>query len=143
METHTGQLATPVPPPTEFARLGNCVRTYLHESGLVTVLPALRLAAEVMRLRGAWSEAEREASSDLLETMPAFAAEALYQVGEVRRHPGDLAAAQQVFRPPPRPRPACPVPGGRARVRAAAPARTGIITTRYKPPHPTKERPWL
>jgi ATP/maltotriose-dependent transcriptional regulator MalT len=57
--------------------------------------------AEVMRLRGAWPEAEREAreaSEDLLETMPAFAAEALYQLGEVRRQVGDLAEAEVAFR---------------------------------------------
>jgi ATP/maltotriose-dependent transcriptional regulator MalT len=57
--------------------------------------------AEVMRLRGAWSEAEREArqaSEDLLETMPAFASEALYQLGEVRRHRGGLAEAELAFR---------------------------------------------
>lgn len=57
--------------------------------------------AEVMRLRGAWSDAEREAreaSEDLLETMPAFAAEALYQLGEVRRGIGDMAEAELAFR---------------------------------------------
>lgn len=56
--------------------------------------------AEVMRLRGAWSEAEREAeqaTEDLLEPMPAFASEALYQLGEVRRQRGDLAGAEQAF----------------------------------------------
>ncbi len=57
--------------------------------------------AEVMRLRGAWSEAEQEAqqaSEDLLETMPAFASEALYQLGELRRQRGELAAAELAFR---------------------------------------------
>jgi ATP/maltotriose-dependent transcriptional regulator MalT len=57
--------------------------------------------AEVMRLRGAWSEAEdeaRQAGDDLLEAMPAFAAEALYQLGEVRRLRGDLAGAEQTYK---------------------------------------------
>ena len=57
--------------------------------------------AEVMRLRGAWSEAEeeaRQASEDLLEAMPAFASEALYQLGEIRRQRGDLDGAERAFR---------------------------------------------
>ena len=57
--------------------------------------------AEVMRLRGAWPEAEdeaRQASAELLDSMPAFAAEALYQLGEIRRQSGDLAQAESAFR---------------------------------------------
>ncbi len=57
--------------------------------------------AEVMHLRGAWADAEseaRQACTDLLETMPAFAAEAFNQVGEVRRRLGDLTAAEEAFR---------------------------------------------
>ena len=57
--------------------------------------------AEVMRLRGAWAEAEREArqaSDDLLDAMPGFASEALYQLGEVRRQIGDLGQAELAFR---------------------------------------------
>lgn len=57
--------------------------------------------AEVMRLRGAWSEAEHEArraSEDLLESMPAFASEAFYQLGEVRRRRGELDEAELEFR---------------------------------------------
>jgi tetratricopeptide (TPR) repeat protein len=57
--------------------------------------------AEVMRLRGAWSEAEHEArraSEDLLESMPAFASEAFYQLGEVRRQHGELDEAELEFR---------------------------------------------
>lgn len=57
--------------------------------------------AEVMRLRGAWTEAEqeaRQASEDLLDTMPTFAAEALYQLGEVLRQRGDLEGAELAFR---------------------------------------------
>ena len=57
--------------------------------------------AEVMRLRGEWSEAEheaRQASDDLLEAMPAFASEALYQLGEVLRERGSLDDAERAFK---------------------------------------------
>jgi DNA-binding CsgD family transcriptional regulator len=68
-----------------------------------SVFPGLCRAhrAEVLRARGAWDEAEREAlqaSEDLRETMPVFASEALYQLGEVQRQRGDLDAAEQTFR---------------------------------------------
>jgi hypothetical protein len=55
----------------------------------------------VLRLRGAWDEAEHEAlqaSEDLLETMPAFASEALYQLGEVQPPRGELDAAELTFK---------------------------------------------
>jgi ATP/maltotriose-dependent transcriptional regulator MalT len=73
------------------------------ESQPASVFPGLCRVhrAEVMRLRGAWSEAEHEAhqaSEDLLESMPAFASEALYQLGEVRRRRGELNEAELVFR---------------------------------------------
>lgn len=73
------------------------------ESQPASVFPGLCRVhrAEVMRLRGTWTEAEREAlqaSEDLLEAMPGFASEALYQLGEVRRQRGDLDAAQSAFR---------------------------------------------
>ena len=73
------------------------------ESQPASVFPGLCRVhrAEVLRLRGAWEEAEREAlqaSEDLLETMPAFASEALYQLGEVRRQRGELDAAEETFR---------------------------------------------
>jgi ATP/maltotriose-dependent transcriptional regulator MalT len=73
------------------------------ESQPASVFPGLCRVhrAEVLRLRGAWEEAEREAlqaSEDLLEAMPAFASEALYQVGEVRRQRGELDAAELTFR---------------------------------------------
>ncbi len=72
------------------------------ESQPASVFPGLCRVhrAEVMRLRGAWTEAAREAeqaSEDLLETMPTFAAEALYQLGEVRRQLGDSPGAEQAF----------------------------------------------
>jgi DNA-binding CsgD family transcriptional regulator/predicted Ser/Thr protein kinase len=57
--------------------------------------------AEVLRLRGEWEEAEREASQaseDLLEPMPAFASEALYQLGELQRQRGELDAAEATFK---------------------------------------------
>jgi ATP/maltotriose-dependent transcriptional regulator MalT len=73
------------------------------ESQPASVFPGLCRVhrAEVLRLRGAWSEAEheaREASESLLESMPAFASEALYQLGEVRRLRGDLDEAELAFR---------------------------------------------
>jgi DNA-binding NarL/FixJ family response regulator len=54
-----------------------------------------------MHLHGEWIEAEEEARracGDLLEIMPAFAAEGFYEVGEVRRRLGDLAQAEVAFR---------------------------------------------
>jgi ATP/maltotriose-dependent transcriptional regulator MalT len=57
--------------------------------------------AEVMHLRGEWSEAELEAQQacgDLLGVMPSFAAEAFYEVGEVRRRAGELGEAEAAFR---------------------------------------------
>ena len=73
------------------------------ESQPASVFPGLCRVhrAEVLRLRGAWSEAEQEArraSENLVETMPAFASEALYQLGEVRRQRGDLDEAELAFR---------------------------------------------
>jgi ATP/maltotriose-dependent transcriptional regulator MalT len=57
--------------------------------------------AEVMHLRGEWSEAKLEAQQacgDLLDVMPSFAAEAFYEVGEVRRRAGELGEAEAAFR---------------------------------------------
>jgi ATP/maltotriose-dependent transcriptional regulator MalT len=73
------------------------------ESQPASVFPGLCRVhrAELMSLRGAWAEAEEEARSAgayLLEIMPAFAAEAFYEVGEVRRRLGDLAGAEQEYR---------------------------------------------
>jgi tetratricopeptide (TPR) repeat protein len=69
----------------------------------VSVFPGLCRVhrAEVMHLRGEWSEAEeeaRQACGDLLEVMPAFAGEGFYEVGEVRRRLGELADAETAFR---------------------------------------------
>jgi class 3 adenylate cyclase len=57
--------------------------------------------AEIMRLRGAWPEAEveaRRACEELREFNLDAAAEAFYEVGEVRLRVGDLEAAEQAFR---------------------------------------------
>jgi ATP/maltotriose-dependent transcriptional regulator MalT len=73
------------------------------ESQPASVFPGLCRVhrAEVLRLRGAWDQAEREAlqaSEDLLETMPAFASEALCQLGEIHRQRGEVEAAELTFR---------------------------------------------
>jgi ATP/maltotriose-dependent transcriptional regulator MalT len=73
------------------------------ESQPASVFPGLCRVhrAEVMRLRGAWEEAEREAgqaSEELRDTMPAFAGEALYQLGELQRQRGELEAAELTFK---------------------------------------------
>jgi DNA-binding CsgD family transcriptional regulator len=73
------------------------------ESQPVSVFPGLCRVhrAEVMHFRGSWADAEseaRQACTDLLDTMPSFAGEAFYQVGEVRRRLGDMAEAETAFR---------------------------------------------
>ena len=57
--------------------------------------------AQVLQVRGAWEQAEREAtraSSDLLGVHVGTVAEGHYQVGEVRRLRGDLSGAEEAFR---------------------------------------------
>ena len=57
--------------------------------------------AEFMRLRGAWADAEREAlraAAELEKSLPAVAAEAAYEVGEIRLRMGDLEGADTAFR---------------------------------------------
>lgn len=57
--------------------------------------------AGIMRFRGAWPEAEQEARracDELRDFNLGYAAEALYELGEVRLHMGDLAAAEDAFR---------------------------------------------
>jgi class 3 adenylate cyclase len=57
--------------------------------------------AGIMRLRGAWAEAEdeaRKACTELLEFSPDYAAEALYELGEIRLRLGDLAGAEEALR---------------------------------------------
>ena len=73
------------------------------ESQPASVFPGLCRVhrAEVMHFRGSWADAEseaRQACTDLLDTMPSFAGEAFYQVGEVRRRLGDMAEAETAFR---------------------------------------------
>jgi ATP/maltotriose-dependent transcriptional regulator MalT len=56
--------------------------------------------AEVARLRGAWSEAEAEASrasEELMAFDPMGAAHAFYETGEIRRRIGDPAGAEECF----------------------------------------------
>ena len=57
--------------------------------------------AEVMRLRGAWEEAEREARracEELKEFNLGYCAEAFYEIGTIRLHMGDLRGAEEAFR---------------------------------------------
>ncbi|CAN5768346.1 hypothetical protein BH20ACT23_BH20ACT23_28710 [soil metagenome] len=57
--------------------------------------------AEIMRLRGSWAEAEREARRALIELEKfnlEHAAEGFYELGEVRLRIGDLAEAEDAFR---------------------------------------------
>jgi len=57
--------------------------------------------AQVMRLRGAWAEAEQDAlrACDELERFaPAIAAEAFSELGEIRLRTGDLSGAEEAFR---------------------------------------------
>lgn len=56
--------------------------------------------AEVMRLVGAWAEAEREvrrACDELLEFSPVHAGAAFHELGEVRLRMGDFAGAEEAF----------------------------------------------
>jgi len=57
--------------------------------------------AEIVRLRGAWPEAEREirlATAELRPFYLDYAAEGFYQLGEIRLRVGDMAAAEDAFR---------------------------------------------
>jgi class 3 adenylate cyclase len=57
--------------------------------------------ASIMLVRGAWPEAEleaRRACDELMEFNLGYAAEAFYELGEIRMRRGDLAAAQEAFR---------------------------------------------
>lgn len=57
--------------------------------------------AEIIRLRGAWAEAEEEAKRACTELidhgLPAFAGDGFYEVGEIRLRMGDTAAAEAAF----------------------------------------------
>ncbi|HET9249695.1 MAG TPA: LuxR C-terminal-related transcriptional regulator [Actinomycetota bacterium] len=56
--------------------------------------------AEVLRLRGAWDEAEAEAtraSEELMSFDPGAAAQALYEIGEIRRRLGNASGAEDSF----------------------------------------------
>jgi class 3 adenylate cyclase len=57
--------------------------------------------AEFMRLRGAWADAEgeaRRAGAEMEGWLPGVAAEAHYEVGEIRLRMGDLEGADKAFR---------------------------------------------
>jgi tetratricopeptide (TPR) repeat protein len=57
--------------------------------------------AGILRVRGAWSEAEQEAqraSEELRDFNVGYCAAALYELGEVRLRMGDLAEAEDAFR---------------------------------------------
>ena len=57
--------------------------------------------AHIMRLRGAWAEAEqdaRRACDELEHFAPSSAAFAFYELGEIRLRLGDLEAAEEAFR---------------------------------------------
>src|SRR2546422_9647944 len=57
--------------------------------------------AEIIRLRGAWAEAEQEARracEELREFNIGYAAAAFYEIGEIRLRMGDFAAAEEAFR---------------------------------------------
>jgi class 3 adenylate cyclase len=56
--------------------------------------------AEIMRLRGAWSDADRElqqATEELQDFNPRVAGQAFYEIGEIRLRMGELEAAEQAF----------------------------------------------
>ena len=55
---------------------------------------------ELIRLRGAWAEAEteaRRACAELLDFSHDYAAEGFYQIGEIRRRMGDLGGAEGAY----------------------------------------------
>jgi class 3 adenylate cyclase len=57
--------------------------------------------ASIMQLRGAWAEAEleaRQACEELKDFNVSYAAEAFYELGEIRLRAGDLDAAEEAFR---------------------------------------------
>jgi len=57
--------------------------------------------AELLRLRGSWTEAEseaRRASSELEDFLSDVAAEAYYELGQIRLHVGDYETADNLFR---------------------------------------------
>lgn len=55
---------------------------------------------EIIRLRGAWAEAEaeaRQACAELQDFCLDYAGEGFYQIGEIRLHVGDLDGAERAF----------------------------------------------
>lgn len=89
----------------EFSRAGEWNDTAARwcERHSVTGFPGICRVhrAEFMRLRGAWAAAEseaRRAGDEMASAMPAFAGDALYEVGEIRLRMGDLDGAEGAFR---------------------------------------------
>ncbi len=68
-----------------------------HASGFPGICRVKR--AELMRLRGTWADAEREArrACTELEDFPGFATLAFQEIGDIRLLVGDLAGAEQAF----------------------------------------------
>ncbi len=88
----------------DYRRAGDWTEAAKHwcERQSITGFPGLCRVyrAEVMRLRGAWADAERDARSacDELESFaPDLAASAFYEVGEIRLRMGDLSQADDAF----------------------------------------------
>jgi class 3 adenylate cyclase len=57
--------------------------------------------AEIMRLRGDWSDADKElhqATEELQDFNPRVAGQAFYEIGEIRLRMGELEAAEQAFK---------------------------------------------
>lgn len=57
--------------------------------------------AQVLAVKGAWDQAEREAAracADIIRLHPGTVAEGQYEIGEIRRLRGDLAGAEEAFR---------------------------------------------
>lgn len=69
-----------------------------HSSGFPGVCRIHR--AEIMRLRGDWQAAEKEAlrAADELGNFVDFSGEAFYEIGEIRLHMGDYQGAEEAFR---------------------------------------------
>jgi class 3 adenylate cyclase len=69
-----------------------------HDSGFPGLCRVHR--AEIMRLRGAWAEAEQEArrACGELTHFLDFTGEAFYEIGQIRLHMGDPAGAEEAFR---------------------------------------------
>lgn len=90
---------------SDFERAGawtSAFEKWLHtQHGGTAVSGSCRMhRSRIMRLHGAWTDAEREARQACAEqngTIAMDAGQAWYQVGEIRRLTGDLPAAESAF----------------------------------------------